>query len=324
MRWYSAIGTPSRLGFGIAILAATCVLVLCAVFQFVMPVQNLAGGPYLGTQNANFRGIILYASAGGSHILLCTSIILALYSTLKSYEPHFEFLKTRRSVFIAFFVIALAVCVACLLDLSIVERSYHETTRPIESDPRFGFLLQNISLWRFQIQIFALFPLSLVLFAVAAAVLACFWVAQHAIHVSLHNSIGAVEANELKREAARLLFFVSVIFTSSTIATVTFLQIGRDWIAKGPEREAYVQNGYAMSIFWSVCFTSIIIVIILTPTVWAMAAMGRRGHESIVRDGKAGFYDRIYETISYKFSSQVAATILMPLFTSSIAALFGS
>jgi hypothetical protein len=117
---------------------------------------------------------------------------------------------------------------------------------------------------------------------------------------------------------------MSLIFTTSAIATIVFLQIGRDWIDKGEVREVYIQNGYAMSIFWSACYTSVFVSILLVPLFWLASQMVRLRRQAKVSHFGASPYDQIYDLVSYKFLARIGAAVCSPIVTSCIAAVWGS
>ena len=327
MHLYSKLANPSALGLATALGAGFTALLLCMIFELTVPVTNGPGGNYLGQANLSLRGIILYITVGGLHLVLCSGGIAFFLEQLKTSEPKLE---TKRIVFgipIAFSIIASAILIACYLDINVVQQSYHERVRPLRSDARLHFLFTKFSLPNgiFEIEPFALFPLLLVIFGVAVAVTACFWIAHKAVRFAdKADGLKKAEIVELKRSVGQLVTITSIIFTTSTVATIALMQIGRDWIEKGTVRDAYVQNGYAMSIFWSSCYTTITVLMVLIPLYWIAGYTKRIQRQAKYSGGRPSFFDQIYEVVSYKAVSQAAAGTLVPLFTSSMAALFGS
>lgn len=318
---------PARLGLVTALGTGLTVLVACGIFQLMIPVHSDIPAASLGPENQNLRAIILYAAAGGCHTLSCTFGSLLLMVRLKAEEPPFEFLKTIMGIATSFVVIISCLFIACYFDLAVVEQSYFETMRPLLDDGRFGFMLgeERIPLSQVHLQPFALLPLTFVILGVFFSIVACFWVSHRAIDfVHKAQDLQKREITELKSEVAQLISLLSIVFTTSCISTIAFLQLARDWIEKGPVRDAYIQNGYAMSIFWSACFTMIMLGILLIPLFWVGRHTLRLRRQAKFSGRGLGFYDPFYEVFSYSFLSKVGAATLMPILTSSIAAVIGS
>jgi hypothetical protein len=327
MRPYSNLASPSSLGAATALGAGFTAFLLCLIFELVVPATSTSAGNYLGQANLNLRSIILYATAGGVHMVLCTGGIAFFWQQLKSSETKLEMRRIVIGMLISFFIISSIILVACYFDINIVRHTYLERMKPLHSDARLHFLLATttIPIINFEIHPFAFFPLLLVIFGIAVAVAACFWIAHKAIRFTEKaDGLKKPDIIELKRSVGQLVAITSTIFTTSTIATIAIMQIGRDWIEKGSMRDAYVQNGYAMSIFWSACYTSITVLIVLLPLYWIAGYTKRLQRQAKHAGGRPGFFDQIYEVFSYKAVSQAAAGTLVPLFTSSMAALFGS
>src|SRR4051812_24904177 len=101
----SALARPSRLGVATALGTALGVFVLCLVFQFVVPAPNGAGEGYIGPKNLNFRSLILYATAGGMHILLCTGSMVFFWDQLRRGESKVEFKNLIIGALTAFCVV---------------------------------------------------------------------------------------------------------------------------------------------------------------------------------------------------------------------------
>jgi hypothetical protein len=167
------------------------------------------------------------------------------------------------------------------------------------------------------------FPVALIFVGIAAAVMASFWVSHKAIKFT-HGASNLDRSGilELKRNLTQLIGLTTVVFTTSTIATVTLMQIGRDWIRVGASREAYIQNGHAMSIFWSACYSTTTVLVVVLPLWWIAHHTRHIQREAKRRGRRPSFYDQISEVISYKSIAQAGLAALAPLFTSTIAAVF--
>jgi hypothetical protein len=216
---------------------------------------------------------------------------------------------------------------AMYLQLELVQQSYGDTVLPLRSDHRLDLLLHDYSipLLRFQFEPFAVFPFSLILFGVLFSAVACFWAAHIAATFSYRaDDLKKSDLLHVKRDIAQLITLLSVVFTTSCISTIIVMQIGRDWIEKGPERDAYVQNGYSMSIFWSACYTSIFLTILLIPLFWTARKTLRVRRQATFRGSKPDFFDPFYDVFTYPFLSKAGAAVLMPMITSSLAAVIGS
>jgi hypothetical protein len=324
---YSRIASPSYLGTATALGAGFTAFLLCLIFELVVPTTSASVGNYLGQKNQNLRSIILYATAGGMHLVLCIGGIAFFVQQLRTSESKLEIKRILMGFLIAFSIITSVILVACYLDINLVRQSYFERIKPLHSDDRLHLLLATTALpfINFEIHPFAFFPLLLVIFGIAVAVTACFWISHKAIRFAdKADGLKRAEIVELKRSIGQLVTVTSIVFTTSTIATIALMQIGRDWIDKGIARDAYVQNGYAMSIFWSACYTSITVLIVLMPLYWIVGYTRRVQRQAKYSGGRPGFFDQIYEVVSYKAVSQAAAATLVPLFTSTMAALFGT
>ena len=327
MDLYAYLARPSRLGLVITFGAGLVVLILCLAFESIVPNSGAYSGKYLGQQNLNFRSIILYATTGGTHILLCASSIIFFSTQLRRGQPKPEFKRVIVATAISFVVIFGVVLIACNLDLNLVHQSFQGRMAPIQNDARFSLLLGTTvtPLLNLKLQIFALFPLLLIAFGIIAAVIACFWIADKAVTFAYAaDSLSKKEIVQLKRSVAQLVALISIVFTTSALATITLMQIGRDRIEKGDAREAYIQNGDAMSIFWSACYTSIIATIVLIPLWWIFGYTKRIQRQARHAGGRATFFDHIYEVISFRGVTQAAAAMFVPVLTSVIAAVFGS
>ncbi|HEV7877531.1 hypothetical protein [Bradyrhizobium sp.] len=327
MPLYSKLASPSALGAATALGAGFTAFLLCLIFELVVPATTGFVGNYLGEKNLNLRSIILYATAGGVHLVLCTGGIVFFLQQLRTSESKLEMKRILVGILISFSVISSIILIACYFDINIVRHSYLERMKPLQTDARLYFLLATttIPFVNFEIHPFAFFPLLLVIFGIAVAVTACFWISHKAIRFADRaDGLKKAEIIELKRSVGQLLAITSTIFTTSTIATIAVMQIGRDWIEKGSVRDAYVQNGYAMSIFWSACYTSVTVLIVLIPLYWIAGYTKRIQRQAKYSGGRAGFFDQIYEVVSFKAVSQAAAATLVPLFTSTMAALFGT
>lgn len=324
----AALSRPSRLGFATAIGVAIAALALCAVFEFVVPAPpDAVGMNYLGQKNLNFRSIILYATAGGVHILLCSGGMIFFIEQLRRGETKAELKGIVAYGLMALGITCSVVLLACCLDMNVVRHSFADRVRPLADDARLAFLFarHSIPVIHVEFRSFALFPLLLVLFGVAVAVTACFWVAHKAIiFANRADDLKKSEIAELKRSLGQLISLVAVVFTTSSIATIALMQIGRDWFEKGAGRDAYIQNGYAMGIFWSACYTCVTILMVLLPLWWIAARTRRIQRQAKHAGNRPSFFDQIFEVISFKSIAHAGAAALAPLFTSSLAAVFGS
>lgn len=314
------LARPSRLGMATSLTAAVAVLMLCLAFESVVPRANLtpATASYLRDGNSNFRVVILYAATGGFHIFLCAVGAMLLLSRINSETSQVDIRPVVRNLIIAFCLIYGTVLLGCALKLKAVIHSYHVTMLPLRSDPRFGFLFSSndaVGLG-FDIELFALAPLALMFCGIGVAVIACFWISNRAVgFIHSQKNITKKELAQLKRDMSVMISLISTIFTTSTVSTIIFLQMGRDWFVKGPAKDVYIQNGYAMSIFWSCGFSCVIIAMVVVPLI--AVKRGRQLREDIL-------YENIHEILSYRFASQAGLAILMPILTSSAAAMLGS
>lgn len=316
---------PSRLGLATALGAASGALALCLAFNVLVPVSVGSTADYLGQSNLNFRSIILYVTAGGMHILLCCGGMAFFFDQLRRAESALEYRRTVTLAFIAFCIVCAIVLLACALNLNVVEHSFQDRIRPLEGDARLAFLLavREIPFTHIGVRPFAVFPLLLVMFGVAVAVTACFWIAQKSVTFANHaGDLKTTQIAELKRSVGQLLSLTTVVFTTSTIATIALMQIGRDWLGKGAPRDAYIQNGHAMSIFWSACYTCVTILMVLLPLWWIATRTRRIQRQAKYAGGRASFWDQIFEVVSFKSVVQAGCATLAPLLTSSFAATF--
>lgn len=322
----AAFERPSRLGLATALGAATGALALCLVFDVLVPQSvRSASADYLGQGNLNLRSIILYVTAGGMHILLCCGGMAFFFDQLRRGVSSLEF---RRMIFLAlvtFCLVGAIVLLACALNLNVVEHSFQDRIYPLERDARLAFLLtpREIPFTHIQVRLFAVFPLLLVLFGVAVAVAACFWIAQKAVTFASHaGDLKPTQISELKRSVGQLLSLTTVVFTTSTIATIALMQIGRDWLGKGAPRDAYIQNGHAMSIFWSACYTCVTILMVVLPLWWIASRTRRIQRQAKYAGDRASFWDQIFDVVSFKSVVQAGCAALAPLLTSSFVATF--
>jgi hypothetical protein len=326
MRHYLRLGSPSQLGFATSLGACTSVVLLCALFEILIP-QSAGLIVQTGAEIAQMRFVILYAASAGSEILICTFGALFLLARLSSEEPRFELRRILIAICISFTIIVLIVLIACYLDISVVWQSYHQTVLPLQQDSRLGFLLDiySVPLLHFEFQVLAVLPLSLVFFGVAFSIVACFWASHQAVDfVRKSGDLQRRDITKLKRGVFHLTSLLSVVFTVSCISTISFLQIGRDWIEADAARATYIQNAYAMSIFWSVCYSSIILGILLIPLFWAGGRLVSVGRQAKHAGGPRSFYEQLFDMFSYGAISKVGAAAIMPILTSSAAALIGS
>jgi hypothetical protein len=327
MNFTAALDRPSRLGLATAIAAAMGALTLCLFFEFLVPLPTDAAADYLGAKNLIRRSIILYVTAGGTHMLLCSAGMAFFFDQLRREESAPEFKRTIGYAVAAFCIIGTLIVIACALRLNIVAHSFQDRIRPLESDTRLAFLLtpRQIPLLHFGVRPFALFPILLVLFGAAVTVTACFWIAHKATtFASRADDLKPIHIVELKRSISQLISLTTVVFTTSTIATIALMQIGRDWLDKGAARDAYVQNGHAMSIFWSACYTCVTILMILVPLWWIAARTRRIQRQARHAGDRTTFWDQIFEVVSFKSVVQAGFAMLAPLLTSSFAATFAS
>lgn len=328
MTFAATLDRPSRLGLATALGTAAGTLVLCLAFELLVP-ASVAGtvADYVGDKNLNFRSIIIYVTAGGMHILLCSGGIAFFLDQLRREQSAAEFKKTILYSIFAFAVICAIVLAACLSNLNIVEHSFHNRIRPLEADPHLTFLvgIRSSAVARISFRLFAVFPLLLTFFGVAVAIGACFWIAQKAVTFAHRaDDLKPRQIAELKRSIGQLIALTTVVFTTSTIATIALMQIARDWIGKGPVRDTYIQNGHAMSIFWSANYTCVTALMVILP-LWWLAARTRRVQRQAGRTGeRTTFWDQIFEVVSLKSALQAGSAALAPLLTSSFAATFGS
>src|SRR5689334_4620207 len=115
----SLLARPSRLGAATALGTATGILTLCLVFQFVVPAPSGVGKAYATPDSETLRSLILYATAGGAHILLCAGSIVFFCEQLRRSESKLEFLNILAAAGAAFAAIALVILVACYLNLNV-------------------------------------------------------------------------------------------------------------------------------------------------------------------------------------------------------------
>lgn len=327
MNLTAALGRPSNLGIFTALGTGACALVLCLVFEWLVPLPPIPPLEYLGEKNLSFRSVIIYVSSGGLHVLLCIGGIAFFFDQLRRTAASQEFRRTCAYASIAVGVICAIVLLVCILDLKIVEYSFQSRIRPMESDARLTLLLapQQLPLIRTGYRVFAIFPLLLVMLGVAVATVACFWIAHRVVAFSDHaEELGKKQISELKRSITALVSLTTIIFTTSTVATIALMQIGRDWVRTGPVKDAYIQNGHAMSIFWSGVYTSVTILMIVLP-LWWMASHTRRVQRGAKHAGaRPSFWDQIFDAVPLKSVLQLGATALTPLVTSALAATFAS
>jgi hypothetical protein len=327
MNLAAALDRPSRLGLATAIGAAIGALTLCILFEFLVPLPIDAAATYLDAKNLTQRSIIIYVTAGGIHMLLCSAGMAFFFDQLRREESTLEFKWTIGYAMVAFCIIGTFVFVVCSLGLNIVAHSFQDRIRPLESDVRLAFLVtpRPIPLTHFNVRPFAIFPILLTLFGVAVAVTACFWIAHKAVtFASQANDLQPAHIIGLKRSVGQLISLTTVIFTSSTIATIALMQIGRDWLDKGAVRDAYIQNGHAMSIFWSACYTCVTVLMITIPLWWVAARTRRIQRQAKHAGARATFWDQIFEVVPFKSVIQAGCAMLAPLLTSSFAAAFAS
>jgi hypothetical protein len=318
---------PSRLGFVTAIGTSLVALVLCLAFQFVVPATADHAMGYLGTKNSDFRSVILYATAGGSHILLCTAGMAFFIWQMRSAEPVAEFRRIVIATGIGFLIIFGSVVCACYFNLNLVQASYAVRIAPLYPDGRLANLLsfKTVLFTQLNIQLLALFPLTLVAFGVLIAVIACFWISHKAIAFAHKaDDLRKEHVVEMKRNLTQLITVISVVFATSTLATIALMQIGRDWIESGSERDSYIQTGDAMSIFWSAVYTSVIGAIVFLPLIWVAGYTKRIQHQARYAGAKSSFSDNVYEALSLTGVARAALAMLTPLLTSTLAAAFGS
>jgi hypothetical protein len=302
-------------------------LALCLLFEFLVPLPLDFAADHVGTKNVNLRSIIIYVTAGGIHMLLCSGGMAFFFDQLRREESTLEFKRTIGYAIIAFCIVSALVVVACALGLNVVAHSFQDRIRPLEGDSRMAslFALHQIPFMHFGIRPFAVFPILLTLFGVAVAVMACFWIAHKAAtFANRADDLKPAHIAELKRSVGQLISLTTVVFTTSTIATIALMQIGRDWLEKGAARDAYIQNGHAMSIFWSACYTCVTVLMILIPLWWIAAQTRRAQRQAKHAGGRATFWDQIFEVVSFKSVVQAGCATLAPLLTSSFAATFAS
>ena len=181
------------------------------------------------------RGIILDATAGGMHILMCICGMTFFLVQLKSGESKLELKKILIGIVIGFSVIFGIILIACYFEINLVRQSYHDRVMPMQEDIRLNYLLATSAIQYpyIEFQPFALFPLVLIAFGVAVAVVACFWIAHKAIgFANKADDLKRRDIVDMKRSVAQLITLTSIIFTTSTLATIALMQIGRDWIEK--------------------------------------------------------------------------------------------
>jgi hypothetical protein len=87
------------------------------------------------------RSIILYVTAGGMHTLLCCGGIAFFFDQLRREQSTSEFKRTIAYSLIAFGAVCAIILMACVLKLNVVEHSFHDRIRPLESDTRLAFLV---------------------------------------------------------------------------------------------------------------------------------------------------------------------------------------
>jgi len=327
MNLAAALDRPSRLGLAIAIGTAMGALAMCLLFEFLVPLPLDSAANYVGEKNLNLRSIIIYVTAGGMHILLCSGSMAFFFDQLRREESTLEFKRTIGFAAVAFCIVGALVVLACTLGLNIVTHSFQDRIRPLEDDARVAslFALHQIPLMHFGIRPFAVFPILLTLFGIAVAVTACFWIAHKATtFANRADDLKPAHIADIKRSVGQLISLTTVVFTTSTIATIALMQIGRDWLEKGIVRDAYIQNGHAMSIFWSACYTCVTVLMILIP-LWWIATRTRRVQRQAKHAGVRGtFWDEVFEVVSFRSVIQAGCATLSPLLTSSFAATFGS
>jgi hypothetical protein len=318
---------PSALGLATTLGAAAGALLLCLVFESLVPRLASPISGYIGDKNLNLRSIIIYVTAGGMHMLLCGGGIAFFIDQLRREQSALEFKKTIIYVLLAFAALCTAVLIASALHLNIVEHSFHGRIRPLENDPRLAFLLapQEIKFVHLRIRPFAVLPLLLTFFGIAVAITACFWIAQKSVaFVHRSDELKPSQVAELKRSIGQLITLTTVIFTTSTIATIALMQIARDWVERGDVRGAYIQNGHAMSIFWSACYTCVTALIVIIPLWWIATRTRRIQRQAKYAGERRTFWDHIFEFVSFASVIQAGLAVLAPLLTSSFVAAFAS
>src|SRR5712692_2159859 len=94
MNLTAALDRPSRLGLATAIGTATGAFALCLLFEFLVPLPLASAADYVGARNLNLRSIIIYVTAGGMHMLLCSGAMVFFFDQLRREESALEFKRT--------------------------------------------------------------------------------------------------------------------------------------------------------------------------------------------------------------------------------------
>jgi hypothetical protein len=319
--------TSSQLGTLTAISASATVFILCSIFEFLAPHPITPVTGVFSHSNYQIRFLIYYATTGGLHVIFCLFGTLFLLGRLKSEEPSFELRKIVVCMIICCSAILVPAIVACYLPLDFVSLSYDQIISPLKADPQMKFLMESVSIisTNFHFRLFAIYPVGLVALGIIFSVVACFWISHIAItFLDRAQDLEHSDIVRLKSDVTQATSLLGIVFTTSTITTVVSQQLGRDWIEALDRKRIYIQDGYAMSIFWSTCYTSILLSIILIPLLFVglwILPFKRRASSS---RRESVYYEQIYELVSLKFLTQIGAAILAPIFTSSLAAIIGS
>lgn len=232
-----------------------------------------AGIQHLGNPSFNF---IIYCIAAALHIVFSCFFTYQLWAGIRKLSPIPRFKIKKRIMYASISIYGFFLVIASICEAKLVLYSHQRTLEILRIVRWDGFLLPEIPFT--SISWFSLFVLGLIQCGIVFSVVACIWSAVKSADITLNQ----VEKAEFDRDAiwsdvSMFGIIVASVFLTSTIATTFYLSIGRNFTEPDGYGQFYSSSGDAMSVLWAACFSVIMIIIVLFPTI-KMNELARAAH----------------------------------------------
>ncbi|WP_193189066.1 hypothetical protein [Nisaea sediminum] len=314
-----------KLSIQMIILSSGVVFLVALVFEALVPrlsSEISATTPNNPLNNSPIFNIIIYIISSSMHISLSIFFSFHLYRDLKKISPPPRFKIKINIIAFSFFFISVAIVCAIFMESNIVIYS-HDRTLSIFLNTKWDYFLKCMIPFT-DFSIFSLYPIFLILCGVLFSVVACVWSSVKSIDI-VDNQLNQqdFDRNIIWSEISLFSIIVSAVFLTSSVATIFYLNLGSNIAGADEQGVFYRASADGLSFLWSVCFSIIMVIIVLFPTGHMNAAARKRKKESRVLGKDMDRFDFIHSALSTDRVVKMIVVLFSPVYVAAIRVAIG-